>query len=183
MHRSHIRLFVGVLVAALSLTAVGGALGGSAAKPKPGGSVVFGADQEPNLLNTFITGGDHLWAGMIANNVIAGSHKLTPAFVYEPYMISKVKVQKKPFRLTYYIKKNAKWYEGGKGVTRDVTAAGLHLHLAHDHGQALGDPRRHGLRGHRRAQGDQQEDGAIHLQEGASRATRRSSTRSCLRTR
>jgi peptide/nickel transport system substrate-binding protein len=122
MHRSHIRLFVGVLVAALSLTAVGGALGGSAAKPRSGGTVVFGADQEPNLLNVFITGGDHLWAGMITNQVIAGSHKLTPAFTYEPYLINKVKVQKNPFRLTYYIKKNAKWYEGGKGVTRDVTA-------------------------------------------------------------
>jgi len=31
-------------------------------------------------------------------------------------------VQQRPFRLTYYIKKSAKWYEGGKGVTRDVTA-------------------------------------------------------------
>src|SRR5215216_1344570 len=123
MHRSHIRLIVGVLVAALSLMVVGGAMGGSAAKPRPGGTVVFGADQEPNLLNTFITGGDHFWAGQITGIVIVGSHVLTPAFVYKPYLISNVKVQQKPFRLTYFIKKNAKWYEGGKGVTRDVTAA------------------------------------------------------------
>jgi peptide/nickel transport system substrate-binding protein len=124
MHRSHFRLIVGVLVAALSLTAVGGALGGSAAKPKSGGTVVFGADQEPNLLNTFITGGDHLWAGAITNQVLVGSFVLTPAFVYKPVLISRpVKVQTKPFRLTYYIKKNAKWYEAGKGVTRDVTSA------------------------------------------------------------
>jgi hypothetical protein len=93
MLRSHFRLIVGVLVAALSLTAVGGALGGSAAKPRPGGTVVFGADQEPNLLNTFITGGDHFWAGQITGIVIVGSHVLTPAFVYKPYLISKVKVQ------------------------------------------------------------------------------------------
>jgi peptide/nickel transport system substrate-binding protein len=122
MHRSHIRLIVGALVVAMSLTAVGGALGGSAAKPRSGGTVVFGADQEPNLLNTFITGGDHFWAGQITGIVIVGSHVLTPAFVYKPYLISKVKVQQRPFRLTYYIKKSAKWYEGGKGVTRDVTA-------------------------------------------------------------
>jgi len=122
MHRSHIRLIVGALVAALSLTAVGGALGGSAAKPRSGGTVVFGADQEPNLLNTFITGGDHFWAGQITGIVITGSYVLTPSFVYKPYMISKVKVQQRPFRLTYYIKKTAKWYEAGKGVTRDVTA-------------------------------------------------------------
>jgi peptide/nickel transport system substrate-binding protein len=123
MHRSHIRLIVGVLVVALSLTAVSGALGGSQAKPRVGGTVVFGADQEPNLLNTFITGGDHFWAGLITNQAIVGSHVLTPAFVYKPYLISKVKVQQKPFRLTYSIRKNAKWYEAGKGVTRDVTAA------------------------------------------------------------
>jgi peptide/nickel transport system substrate-binding protein len=122
MHRSHFRLIVGALVAALSLTAVGGALGGSAAKPRSGGTVVFGADQEPNLLNTFITGGDHFWAGQITGIVIVGSHVLTPSFTYKPYLISKVKVQQRPFRLTYYIKKSAKWYEGGKGVTRDVTA-------------------------------------------------------------
>jgi peptide/nickel transport system substrate-binding protein len=122
MHRSHIRLIVGALVVAMSLMAVGGALGGSAAKPRSGGTVVFGADQEPNLLNTFITGGDHFWAGQITGIVIVGSYVLTPSFVYKPYLISKVKVQKSPFRLTYYIKKSAKWYEAGKGVTRDVTA-------------------------------------------------------------
>ena len=122
MHRSHIRLIVGALVVATSLTAVGGALGGSSAKPRSGGTVVFGADQEPNLLNTFITGGDHFWAGQITGIVIVGSHVLTPSFVYKPYLISKVKVQQRPFRLTYFIKKSAKWYEGGKGVTRDVTA-------------------------------------------------------------
>jgi len=70
MHRSHFRLIVGVLVAALSLMVVSGAMGGSAAKP--GGTVVFGADQEPNLLNTFITGGDHFWAGQITGTVIVG---------------------------------------------------------------------------------------------------------------
>jgi peptide/nickel transport system substrate-binding protein len=122
MHRSHFRLVVGVLVAALSLMVVGGAMGGSSAKPRSGGTVVFGADQEPNLLNTFITGGDHFWAGQITGTVIVGAHVLTPAFVYKPFMISKVKVQQKPFRLTYFIKKSAKWYEGGKGVTGDVTA-------------------------------------------------------------
>jgi ABC-type transport system substrate-binding protein len=122
MQRSHIRFIVGALVVAMSLTAVGGALGGSAAKPRSGGTVVFGADQEPNLLNTFITGGDHFWAGQITGIVITGSYVLTPSFVYQPYLISKVKVQQRPFRLTYYIKKSAKWYEAGKGVTRDVTA-------------------------------------------------------------
>jgi glutathione transport system substrate-binding protein len=122
MHRSHIRLIVGALVVAMSLTAVGGALGGSAAKPRSGGTVVFGADQEPNLLNTFITGGDHFWAGQITGIVIVGSYVLTPSFVYKPYLVNKVTVQKNPFRLTYHIKKNAKWYEAGKGVTGDVTA-------------------------------------------------------------
>src|SRR4029450_13555135 len=122
MPRRQIRLIVGALVVAMSLTAVGGALGGSAAKPRSGGTVVFGADQEPNLLNTCIAGGDPSWAGQITGIVIVGSYVLTPSFVYKPYLISKVKVQQRPFRLTYYIKKNAKWYEPGKGVTGDVTA-------------------------------------------------------------
>lgn len=118
MHRRTLGLIVGAL-AALSLVIAGVAGASSQAKPRVGGQVIFGADQEPNSLNPVTE--DHFWAGQINGMVFAGSHILTPALEFKPYMISRpVVVKKNPLRLIYYIKKNAVYYEGGK--TRPVTA-------------------------------------------------------------
>ena len=119
MHRRTLGLIIGS-IAALSLVGVGVAGASSQAKPRSGGQVIFGADQEPNSLNPVTE--DHFWASMINSMSLVGSHVLTPALEFKPLMISRpVVVQKKPLRLTYHIKKNAYFYENGK--RRPVTAA------------------------------------------------------------
>jgi len=118
MHRRHLWLVLGALVAAASLMTATVASAGSQA-PRKGGTVIFGADQEPNSLNPLTE--DHFWSSQINGVVFVGSHILTPSLVYARYGVSKVTVQQRPMRVTYQIKKNFVWWENGK--TRPVTAA------------------------------------------------------------
>jgi len=92
------------------------------------GTMVIGLEQEPGILNGWITGGDALATVYVINPLFSETYRLKPNMVYQPELISKVKVQQGPFRLTYYIKKNAYWNSGGKKVP--VTAAD---YIAHWH--------------------------------------------------
>src|SRR6266568_4239291 len=85
------------------------------------GTLVIGLEQEPGILNSNITGGDALATAYVLEPMFIGSYTLYPNLVFKPALISRVKVQQNPFRLTYYIKKNAVWNDGGKTVP--ITAA------------------------------------------------------------
>jgi len=123
MQRRHLWFIVGAVAAlSLVLSSVAGASSQRAPKPRAGGTVIFGADQEPGFLNTFVVGGSHFWAGQIVTGVFAGSYILTPQFEFKEYL-AKVKVQSRPFRITYTINKNAVWYEPGKKRFVPVTAS------------------------------------------------------------
>jgi peptide/nickel transport system substrate-binding protein len=110
------------VTAAVAIAAIAGSglAAGPTATPKPryGGTVLFGADQEPGTLNVFVVGGDHLWAAAAHFPVMAGTFTITPRFQYRNDLVSKVTFTRKPFAVTYYIKKNARWSDG-RPITAD----------------------------------------------------------------
>src|SRR5947209_3327112 len=118
MHLRKLWLLAGVVLAALAIVTTGSASQQSA---NAGGTVVFGAEQEPGILNGDIIGGNLFWGSMVISPVFPSAYRVYPDFSFRPELVSKVKVQTNPFRLTYYIKKNATWYEAGGG-TKPITA-------------------------------------------------------------
>jgi peptide/nickel transport system substrate-binding protein len=118
MHRYKLWLLVGAVFASLIVASTGSASSQSA---KASGTVVFGAEQEPGILNTDIIGGNLFWGAEVVSPVFPTSYRIYPDYSFRPELVSKVTVQKNPFRLTYYIKKNAIWNEPG-GKTAPITA-------------------------------------------------------------
>src|SRR5919201_6181926 len=114
MHLRKLWLLAGVVLAALAIVTTGSASQQSA---KASGTVIFGADQEPGILNTDIIGGNLFWGAEVVSPVFPTAYRVYPDFSFRPDLVRKVTVQRNPFRLTYYIKKNAVWNEpGGKTV-------------------------------------------------------------------
>src|SRR5205814_2593221 len=118
MHRYKLWLLVGAAFAALIVASTGSASSQSA---KASGTVVFGAEQEPGILNTDIIGGNLFWGAEVVSPVFPTAYRIYPDYSFRPELVSAVKVQSSPFRLTYYIKKNALWNEPG-GKTVQITA-------------------------------------------------------------
>src|SRR5215475_10740464 len=108
--RASMWLGVFVLLVFAVLASTGAA---SSSAPRAGGTVVFGAEQEPGILNTDIIGGNLFWGAEVVSPVFPPSYRIYPDYSFRPELVSKVKVQGNPFRLTYYIKKNATWNEPG----------------------------------------------------------------------
>jgi len=52
------------------------------------------------------------WNVVFQTPVIRGAFLFTPKFTYKPDLISHYKFQTRPMRVTYYIRKNAKWSDG-----------------------------------------------------------------------
>ena len=119
MHLRKLWLLAGAVLAALVVVGAGSASQQSA---KASGTVIFGADQEPGILNTDIIGGNLFWGAEVVSPVFPTTMRIYPDFSFRPELVSRIKVQQNPFRLTYYIKKNAVWYEAGGG-TKPITAA------------------------------------------------------------
>src|SRR5437764_2928510 len=117
MHLRKLWLLAGVVLAALAIVTTGSASQQSA---KAAGTVIFGADQEPGILNTDIIGGNLFWGTEVVNPVFPSTYRVFPNFSIRPELASAT-VQTNPFRLTYHIKKNAVWYEAG-GPTHPITA-------------------------------------------------------------
>jgi peptide/nickel transport system substrate-binding protein len=119
MHLRKLWLLAGVVLAALAIVTTGSASQQSA---KASGTVIFGAEQEPGILNADIIGGNLFWGAMAISPVFPTTYRVYPDFSFRPELVTSVKVQTNPFRLTYHIKKSAKWYEVGGG-TKPITAA------------------------------------------------------------
>jgi len=118
MHRRKLWLLAGVVLAALALAATGSARvnGPDSASAKKAGTLVFGAEQGggPDWCLNLILDIDcnAFWNVMFQTPVIRGAFLFTPKFTYKPDLISKFKLQTRPQRVTYTIRKNAKWSDG-----------------------------------------------------------------------
>jgi peptide/nickel transport system substrate-binding protein len=119
MHLRKLWLLAGVVLASLAIVTTGSASQQSA---KASGTVIFGAEQEPGILNGDIIGGNLFWGQMAISPVFPTTYRVYPDFSFRPELVTSVKVQTNPFRLTYHIKKAATWYEAGGG-TKPITAA------------------------------------------------------------
>src|SRR5512132_2706395 len=118
MHRRKLWLFAGVVLAALALAATGSARvsGPDGASAKSAGTLVLGAEQGggPDWCLNLILDVDcnAFWNVVFQTPVVRGAFLFTPKFTYKPDLITKAKLQTRPMRVTYYIRKNAKWSDG-----------------------------------------------------------------------
>src|SRR5918912_1419957 len=115
MHRRKLWLFAGVVLAALALAATGSArvAAPDSASSSKAGTLVFGAEQGggPDWCLNLILDVDcgAFWNVVFQTPVIRGAYLFTPKFTYKPDLISKATVKLRPMRVTYYIRKNARW--------------------------------------------------------------------------
>ena len=109
------------LVAIVTMTATGATAGSPQGALKPaatGGTVILGADQEPKILNPFLTDGNLYWLSVIVGQVFEGAYELNNKGQYVPELISSATVRNSPFAVTYKIKPTARWSDG-KAVTSE----------------------------------------------------------------
>jgi peptide/nickel transport system substrate-binding protein len=118
MHRRRLWLVAGAALAALAIAATGSARvsGPDSASAKKAGTLVFGAEQGggPDWCLNLILDVDcaAFWNVMFQTPVIRGAFLFTPQFTYKPDLISRYTLKTKPMRVTYYIRKNARWSDG-----------------------------------------------------------------------
>ena len=79
-----------------------------------GGTLVFGAEQEPANLNPWLTEGNLFWTSVIIGTpLLAGAYTVTPDFQYVPYLLDgEAEVTDDPFSITYKIREEAQWSDG-----------------------------------------------------------------------
>jgi peptide/nickel transport system substrate-binding protein len=125
MHRRKLWLLAGVVLAALTLAATGSARvsGPAGASASKAGTLVFGAEQGggPDWCLNLILDVDcnAFWNVVFQTPVIRGAFLFTPTFKYKPDLISKYALKLNPQRVTYYIRKNAKWSDGVQVTGKD----------------------------------------------------------------
>lgn len=111
-------------MAVVGLVAMVFAAGGSAGTsqtPKRGGTVVFGAEQEPPCMNTILAGCNNTWTSWTAFTSLRGLYIQKPDFTLVPDIAAgpaKV-ISKRPFTLQVSIKKNAVWSDGTPITAKD----------------------------------------------------------------
>ncbi len=78
-----------------------------------GGTVLFGDEQEPTILNGFLIDGNSLVTSKVFNNVFAGAYVIQPDFSYAPWLIDgEAEFTEDPFAVTYTIRDDADWSDG-----------------------------------------------------------------------
>ncbi|MFP4635256.1 MAG: ABC transporter family substrate-binding protein [Nitriliruptoraceae bacterium] len=83
------------------------------AGPVEGGTVLFGDEQEPTILNSFLIDGNSLVTSKVASNIWPGSYVIQPDFSLEPSLIDgEAEITEDPFTVTYTIKDEAEWSDG-----------------------------------------------------------------------
>ncbi|MGH2472325.1 MAG: ABC transporter substrate-binding protein, partial [Candidatus Limnocylindria bacterium] len=122
MRRRTFWLVLGALCVVTSLAA-SSAFAAVDAKPQAkaaaGGTVVFGADQEPRTLNTFTVEGNALWGSLVLQPVMTFATKYNNkgVLIYDLFESATLNSQK-PMVVTYKIKQAAKWSDN-KPITAD----------------------------------------------------------------
>ena len=86
-----------------------------------GGTVVFGADQEPGILNTFLADGNLFANGLIVSAILSPLWMITPEFEYEPLLLERIpEITEDPFTVTYKLKEDAVWSDGEPITAEDI---------------------------------------------------------------
>ncbi len=117
--KRHAITLASLAAAMLALAAAAGATSSQhATKAKSGGTLLFGAEREPTCLNLMLSPCGAVWAQMIESPVIRGAYVTQPNFTYKPDLVTGVRLQLHPERLTYHIRPEARWNDG-----KPVTAA------------------------------------------------------------
>jgi len=96
--------------------------GESELEPVEGGTLTFGAEQEPaEGLNGDLACCTLFWQEVIFNRVLAKAYEPNPEFVYEPspMLAGEAEVQEDPFQLTYNINPDAVWNDGTPITSED----------------------------------------------------------------
>jgi peptide/nickel transport system substrate-binding protein len=125
MHRRRLWLLAGALLAALAIAATGSARvnGPGSVSAGKAGTLVFGAEQGggPDWCLNLILDVDcnAFWNVVFQTPVIRGAFLVTPDFKYKPDLISRYKLLTRPMRLTYTIRKNARWSDGVQVTGKD----------------------------------------------------------------
>ena len=113
-------LIAGMVIAALALAATGSA---SQHGKSAGGTLIFGAEQGGGpdwCLNEAMSQDcGEFWNVVFETPVIRGAFILTPRFTYAPDLITGYKLQQHPQRVTYFIRKNARWSDHKPVTGRD----------------------------------------------------------------
>jgi peptide/nickel transport system substrate-binding protein len=115
MHRLRLAL-IAVVVTSAAVGVAGSSanvLGASAATPKYGGKVVFGAEQEPPCLNGLLEGCNNSWTAWTVQTQNRALFVQKPDFSFALDLAQNAKVTKtKPMTIAVTIKKQAVWNDG-----------------------------------------------------------------------
>jgi peptide/nickel transport system substrate-binding protein len=111
----------GALAAALavSLLTVSGAGGSATQTPKRGGTIVMlrPGTTEPPCLNPFVCRVSPV--DPILTQVLEGAFEIGPDLAQRPNLIRDYRIDRQPFRITYFIRPEARWSDGVPVTARD----------------------------------------------------------------
>jgi peptide/nickel transport system substrate-binding protein len=122
MRKRSFWLALAALAAVVTMTAGGATAGSPTGALQPaaaGGTVILGADQEPKILNPFLTDGNLYWLSVIVGQIFEGTYEINNKGVYVPELIVSATVRPKPFAVTYAIKPTARWSDGRAVTSED----------------------------------------------------------------
>lgn len=125
MRKRSFWLALAALAAVVTMTASGATAGspqGALTPAAAGGTVILGADQEPKILNPFLTDGNLYWLSVIVGQVFEGSFELNNKGQYVKEMITDAKVTNNPFTVTYTLKSGLTWSDGKPITSRDYVS-------------------------------------------------------------
>ena len=126
MYRASLALVgVAALVAAI---AVGVGSAGTSGPSKSGGTVVFGAEQEPPCLNFALSGCNNTWTAWTVGTQTRGLYIQNPDYSFTPDMAQSAKlVKSKPETIAVTIKKKADWSDGVPVTYQDFVYTWKHV--------------------------------------------------------
>src|SRR6187200_3510434 len=113
MNRRWFQLLLGA-AGALSLLVASSAVAKPQVKPRTGGTVIYGLDQEPKVLNTYITEGNLFAASEAVEPLLDGGMEYNNRGTLVPVLMAgqpKI-VKRSPLTIKFAYKKAAKWNDG-----------------------------------------------------------------------
>jgi len=86
---------------------------GDPAPAGEGGTILFGDEQEPTILNSFLIDGNSLVTTKVTTNVLPHAYVIQPDFSLAPSVIEgEAEITEDPFSVTYTIREEAVWNDG-----------------------------------------------------------------------